>query len=171
MTGFLPCAVEHVEICRHPWRGFYIPHPTWMGRTTWFQKNQYASPGPYCCEDQELLLRTYATNCFHVLPEALLAYRIRSHAPWKKLLHTRGAWLRMQVRQFWKQRAIGLATLSVTAYLARVASDARHKIFSSPWPAKSGWGISCPPTDSERACWAKIIADIQQQAKNCRTKR
>ena len=59
LTGMLPCAATQEEISVKPWRGFYLPHPTWMGRIEWFRKYRYADPGPYFCEDQELLLRSH----------------------------------------------------------------------------------------------------------------
>lgn len=68
LIGSLPLAVQHSTICARPWQGFFMPHPTWMGRTEWFRRNPYAEPAPYCCEDQELLLRTYKSCCFAVLP-------------------------------------------------------------------------------------------------------
>jgi len=34
--GKLSVAQQHDEICRKPWSGFYMPHPTWMGKLEWF---------------------------------------------------------------------------------------------------------------------------------------
>lgn len=87
LNGFLPFAADHENLCRRPWAGFYIPHPTWMGPLAWFQKHGYASPAPYFCEDQELLLRTHRKSHFHAMEEALLAYQINPRPPEKAAPH------------------------------------------------------------------------------------
>jgi glycosyltransferase involved in cell wall biosynthesis len=78
IVGIMPSRLNHEDICRSPWNGFYLPHPTWMGRISWFRKFGYLEPGPYFCEDQELLLRSYRFSRFACLDECLLAYRVRS---------------------------------------------------------------------------------------------
>jgi|SRR5580704_1117980 glycosyltransferase involved in cell wall biosynthesis len=64
----------HEKICRQPWGGFHLGHPTWMGRTTWFRGHPYDSQAVRA-EDQVLLLRTYSTSRFACLPEILCGYR------------------------------------------------------------------------------------------------
>jgi glycosyltransferase involved in cell wall biosynthesis len=64
----------HEEICRTPWAGFYLPHPTWMGKTDWFRQILYRSQAVRM-EDQDLLLRTHRTSRFASLPEILVGYR------------------------------------------------------------------------------------------------
>ena len=125
IIGTLPRAESHEEISARPWVGFYMPHPTWMGRTEWFRKNRYASPGPYCCEDQELLLRTHKTSRFYVLPERLLAYRLRERFSWNKNWRTRKTLYGIQTR-FFAARMEYLNVLKATAmFLVRVGWDAR----------------------------------------------
>jgi glycosyltransferase involved in cell wall biosynthesis len=96
----LPIATTHLEICSQPWRGFYIPHPTWTGKIEWFKKHLYANPAPVLCEDQELLLRTYTSSNFYNLPLFLLAYRVRSKFKLRKSIKTRLSLCRMQLRYF-----------------------------------------------------------------------
>lgn len=96
ITGEMPFRADHSEICAAPWRGFYLVHPSWMGRTAWFRQHRYADPAPFYCEDQELLLRTYGQSRFAALPEALFAYRIRSVLPWVKLRRARRAFRQVQ---------------------------------------------------------------------------
>ncbi|MDZ4874009.1 MAG: putative glycosyltransferase EpsE [Chroococcidiopsis cubana SAG 39.79] len=79
--------VSHVEICSRPWAGFSLAHPTWMGRTEWFRKNQYRTRA-IRMEDYDLLLRTYNISCFACLPNILLGYRIESLSL-KKILTAR----------------------------------------------------------------------------------
>jgi len=63
----------HEEICRRPWAGFYLPHPTWMARTAWFRKHPYRAEARI--GDQDLMLCTYQSSRFASLPEILLGYR------------------------------------------------------------------------------------------------
>jgi glycosyltransferase involved in cell wall biosynthesis len=65
---------RHNDICRRPWAGFYLPHPTWMGKTAWFKQHLYR-PQAVRMEDQDLMLRTYQTSQFASLPEILVGYR------------------------------------------------------------------------------------------------
>lgn len=72
--GVLPTKLSHEEICRRPWLGFPMPHPTWMGRTEWFRRHPYdesARKG----QDQVLLYETYQNSKFAGLPNILLGYK------------------------------------------------------------------------------------------------
>ena len=75
VVGLYPTACDHEEICRRPWWGFPLAHPTWMGRRTWFVSHPYRE---WCirCEDQELLLRSFSHSKFAALEEVLLGYRM-----------------------------------------------------------------------------------------------
>lgn len=129
IVGELPFAETHDEICRHPWLGFYMAHPTWMARTSWFRRHHYASPAPYCCEDQELLLRARRTSRYHALGEPLLAYRVRSKVKFRKLFRTRAAWVAVQIRRFALERNIGDLLLASLAFAGRVVADGAREIF------------------------------------------
>ena len=75
VLGLYPTACEHDKICRRPWWGFPLAHPTWMGKRSWFSRHPYAdnlTKG----QDQELLLRSYHASRFAALPDILLGYRI-----------------------------------------------------------------------------------------------
>jgi hypothetical protein len=76
LVGSLPFSASHAEICRAPWRGFSLPHPTWMARAQWFRRYRYRIPEALRAEDQDLLLRAYPMSRFACLPEPLLAYRV-----------------------------------------------------------------------------------------------
>lgn len=73
VKGLFPTLPRHEDICRRPWAGFHLPHPTWMGRAAWFRKYRYGSW--YRAEDQDLLLRSFSESRFACLPEVLLGYR------------------------------------------------------------------------------------------------
>jgi glycosyltransferase involved in cell wall biosynthesis len=73
-VGIRPALETHEEICRRPGDGFYIGHPTWIGRTSWFRAHPYDAKAVRA-EDQVVLLRSYSTSCFACLPEILCGYR------------------------------------------------------------------------------------------------
>ena len=73
--GLYAKAFDHTEICRRPWWGFPLAHPTWMGKHEWFVRHQYRERHTRC-EDQELLLRTFDTSQFAALSDVLLGYRM-----------------------------------------------------------------------------------------------
>jgi glycosyltransferase involved in cell wall biosynthesis len=76
-TGGFISVQSHEEICRRPWAGFPMTHPTWMGRLEWFRTHQYR-PQAIRTEDTDLLLRTYDISRFAQLPEVMLGYRVDS---------------------------------------------------------------------------------------------
>lgn len=123
LLGPLPCDTTHDAICAKPWRGFYLPHPTWMGRIDWFRKHRYAKPGPYFCEDQELLLRSYRTSRFGAVDEILFGYRTRNRVNWQKLMKTRRSVLRVQVHHFLKTRQAYFLFMAMIVFCGRVLSD------------------------------------------------
>jgi glycosyltransferase involved in cell wall biosynthesis len=128
IVGEVPFAASHADICRRPWLAFYMAHPTWMGKIEWFRRHLYAQPGPYCCEDQELLLRAHQISEYGALAPPLLAYRVRSRVGLRKLLKTRQALVRVQVRQFARTHQYGYLLLSLGAFGLRVASDLLREI-------------------------------------------
>lgn len=75
VLGVYPSACTHEEICRRPWWGFPLAHPTWMGKQSWFAQNRY-DDGLTKGQDQDLLLRSYRTSRFAALPDILLGYRM-----------------------------------------------------------------------------------------------
>jgi glycosyltransferase involved in cell wall biosynthesis len=121
--GPRPGPLSHEQICSQPWKGFFFPHPTWMGHTEWFRTHRYASPGPFFCEDQELLLRSYAHSHFATVDEVLFAYRVRQHVNWKKQLKTRRTLFNVQWRYFTRLGPLHYALFSLAAFAGRIGSD------------------------------------------------
>ena len=169
INGFLPFAAEHEELCRRPWTGFYIPHPTWMGPLAWFKKHGYASPGPYFCEDQELLLRSHKESRFHVLAEPLLAYRMPGRWRWGKRLRTRTTLLQIQVAHFAARGQYLFAVLAVLATATRILRDliaaaglaGRPGVQKLEGPGEDGrflayWKSFIPGRDLGRGCGGQI---------------
>ncbi len=122
-TGLLPSALTHNEICAKPWRGFYLPHPTWMGKIEWFRKYRYAIPASYFCEDQELLTRSYCESKFFTIDEILFAYRIRANVDQRKLAKTRCAVLGVQLRHFSSSHQWHFLFFATVAFFGKLTSD------------------------------------------------
>jgi len=131
ITGILPSDFSHEKIIAKPWRGFYMPHPTWMGKATWFRRFRYSIPAPYLCEDQELLFRSYQHSRFASLARPLLAYRIRDKIVWRKQFRTRLTVFRVQWRHFVSTGQLGFALVSVLVLLGRLGMDLKKMIFGS----------------------------------------
>lgn len=158
LNGTLPSAIDHSAICQRPWQGFFMPHPSWMGRIEWFRHNPYSEPAPYCCEDQELLLRAHQNSSYYTLPQRLLAYRVRSHTPWQKLWRTRLAMLEMQRGYFISRGLWGSAALSTAMALARIGRDGWHELqYRLLPPAERRCGLMASPEEC-RDWEAKILA-------------
>ena len=122
IIGQLPFALNHQQICSKPWRGFYMPHPTWLGKIEWFRKYHYASPGPYFCEDQELLLRAYKKSQFACLEQVLLHYRVRHSTNLFKVIKTHLAVLKCQLSAFGRSE-INYKVLAIFVFILRVLRD------------------------------------------------
>lgn len=78
----------HEDICRQPWSGFYLAHPSWMGRTEWFRRNRY-DENAVKSQDYDLLLRTHRQSCFAALPDILIGYREKRRLEYRKILSSR----------------------------------------------------------------------------------
>ncbi len=113
----------HDEICAAPWRGFFLPHPTWMGRIEWFRRYRYRIPEIVRAEDQELLLRSYRASRFACLPEVLLGYR-QPGLPLNKVLTARKHLALAQWSVNLEQGHPGYAILGFLAYTLKAFADA-----------------------------------------------
>lgn len=144
ISGMLPFARIHDEICARPWRSIPLAHPSWTGRTSWFRHHRYADPAPYYCEDQELLLRSHRNSTFAALPDALLAYRMRGALPWTKLRRARRAFQDVQTA-YWRGRpdvramllALGMMRLSMD--ILQTLTGHASAIRRAPDSARTEW--------------------------------
>ena len=102
IVGTYPFYEKHSEICRRPWSGFYLPHPTWMGKVEWFRENRYCATATRM-EDQELLLRTYLHSRFYCLPDFLLGYR-QTHLPLERILSGRYHFVHLLLKRSIQER-------------------------------------------------------------------
>ena len=118
--GYFPLKETHAKICRHPWRGFDLAHPTWFGRIDWFKRFGYRDI--LRAEDQDLLLRSYRQSCFACIPEVLFAYRLGS-ASLGRRLQGRKALFSRQFSEFIEHRELGNLGLVSVAFVARIMMD------------------------------------------------
>ena len=121
--GVLPFALTHEDLLAKPWRGIRMPHPTWMGRLSWFRSNKYQIPPLFLSEDQELLLRASRSSCYATIDEILFAYRIRGNANQSKLKSTRLAIAKFQIRHFINHREYLNALKSTLACPLKILID------------------------------------------------
>ncbi|SEQ32042.1 Glycosyl transferase family 2 [Devosia sp. YR412] len=123
VLGEFPFHSTHASICARPWLGFYLAHPSWMGRTAWFRKHHYADPAPFRCEDQELLLRAHAESAYHCLDSVLMAYRLRDKVRLKTILRTRLALALVQLHYFGGRRDFVSLAAAIGATVLRMSKD------------------------------------------------
>ncbi len=164
-VGTMPLALAHEELCARPWRGFYLPHPTWFGRIDWFRRHRYAAPGPYCSEDQELMLRSYRDSRFASAPEIMFAYRVRNRIHWKKQFRTRKTLTGLQLRHFFVTRQYSFGMLALATFVARIGMDA-----SSALAQSFGWqgihryhAVVASPHELQR--WREVLNQIAMAEK------
>lgn len=155
LTGMLPCDSNRSLISAKPWRGFYLPHPTWMGRITWFRKYRYAVPGPYFCEDQELLLRSYDKSKFLVIAEPLFAYRVRELINWHKLIKTRLTVLKIQLKHFFSKGQLNFALMALLTFFVRASVDILKSVFSIAYPIVNVKG------EEMLLKWQKVLMSVE----------
>lgn len=122
VIGLLPHHENHEQIVAQPWRGFYMPHATWMGKTDWFRKYRYAVPESVRSDDQELLLRAYAMSRFHSLPDVLYGYRLGDYQL-KRTLLTRKALLRAHMKAFSRRGQSANLVKAVGAAFVKTSFD------------------------------------------------
>jgi glycosyltransferase involved in cell wall biosynthesis len=160
LVGIMPFALTHEAICAKPWLGFYLPHPTWLGRVEWFRRHRYASPAPYFCEDQELLLRSYSVSRFACTPDILFAYRVRIKINWTKSVRTRGTLLMFQLRCFLAARNYTSCALAVATTAVRIALDSLNALVQNFGSlGYSRYGVVAIEAD-ERRRWRMISTHL-----------
>jgi len=138
----------HASICKHPFAGFPICHPTYMGRLEWFRQYYYREEAVRW-EDQELLLRSYRYSRFANIPEVLLGYR-EERIDLKKILMARRFRINLLQQEYYRNRPC----LTVTGVLKELLFGMLDYI-----AVKSGLNYSLlrhrarPITIAERRKW------------------
>lgn len=113
--------LTHEEICRRPWAGFYLAHPTWLGRSAWFRQHCYRTDA-LRCEDQDLLLRTYESSRFAALPEIVLGYG-EKELSLKKIFDGRRSYLRSVIRESLRRRNYGIAAIATAEHSLKALAE------------------------------------------------
>jgi glycosyltransferase involved in cell wall biosynthesis len=159
ITGYLPCPVSHESICAKPWQGFCFAHPTWMGKKAWFLKFKYAIPGPFFCEDQELLLRSYCKSKFAATSEILFAYRVRERRNLLRVLKTRWTFFMIQMSHFMRAGQLSYVVLSGLTCLALVLRDMWWELRQKVLPPKRDLSFAL---NEEGLVWQKVLRETQK---------
>jgi glycosyltransferase involved in cell wall biosynthesis len=121
VLGTRAVPLTHDAICRRPRAGFYLAHPTWMGRAEWFRNHPYSTDAVRA-EDQDLLLRTWRDSRFAALPQVLLGYREESLCL-GKILRGRFSFLRSVVREEYSRGRAIHAMAAIGEQSAKAAVD------------------------------------------------
>ena len=121
-NGLFPYRLNHEALCAHPWNGFYLAHPSWMGHAGWFRRYRYHTPELVRSQDQELLLRAYPESRFAVLDEILLGYRM-GPTTLRNTLSQRRCLLDAQIAQFAQRRQWRNLLLAVLATGLKLPRD------------------------------------------------
>lgn len=120
-TGLFPYRLNHEALCAHPWNGFYLAHPSWMGRASWFHRYRYQTPELLRSQDQELLLRAYPDSRYATVDAILLGYRM-GPVTLRNTMSQRRCLFAAQIAQFSRRHQWGnlaLATLAMGLKLPR----------------------------------------------------
>lgn len=157
-TGLMPFEISHEEICARPWLGFYFPHPTWMGKIGWFCNNRYKIPGPFCCEDYELLLRSYSYSRLVTLDDILFAYRFRDNENWQKLARTRYTVFCVQLQHFIKLKQWKFLLSVMLVFIGKLSNSFLKKIPRNPFRLGKVF-IS----DAEQLKWNKVFDSLKNR--------
>ena len=120
-VGVFPSRATHEEICARPYSGFYLPHPSWIGKREWFKRWRY-DPACRKAQDQDLLLRAYSTSRFAALPELLVGYRQDALAIRKSVLG-RYYFSRAIFRVAHRDRDLVRGVVAIAAQAAKLGFD------------------------------------------------
>lgn len=111
----------HKEICSHPWAGFPLAHPTWIGPAEFFRKFSYRDHVGKV-EDQELLFRARHGARFACCPEVLLGYR-EDRLRLSRMLNARLQYMKMLIGASVARRNPVLAARGVFSQAVRATAD------------------------------------------------
>jgi glycosyltransferase involved in cell wall biosynthesis len=162
LIGMLPFRSTHEKICAQVWRGFDLPHPTWMGRAAWFRRFRYRVPEVIRAEDQDLLLRAYSSSRFACHPEPLLAYRVASVSlpnVFKARMSLAGA----LVREHARAGRYHYAALGAVISAVRPIADAMRVLAALPLPSHRN--ISPVIEPSVRSAWSELWSQTEKCAR------
>jgi len=160
-VAVFPYRGTHDQICAHPWNGFYLPHPTWMGRIDWFRRFRYRVPEIVRAEDQDLLLRTFESSTFACLPDILIGYRVETTAL-RQLIRARLNLARAEFTVNLGAGRPGYAVLGGMTFLAKALFDALGYAMGSTTTLRYRKG-AIPASVASR--WREVWQSVHDAAK------
>lgn len=155
LTGVIEVAQSHEAIGRRPWKGFYFPHPAWMGKKSWFSAHRYV-PTADGAEDQLLLYASFDTSRFAGLREVLLAYREDSRSFRKMYKRRLVFWRAIGKDALARRKFMDAALLSILQPL-RIAGD----FLNIGLGVKSARNTLSPVDVQTASTWANIWRGIR----------
>jgi glycosyltransferase involved in cell wall biosynthesis len=165
VLGTRPIYLGHTEICRRPWLGFPLAHPTWTGRTEWFRAYRYRTAAVRA-EDHELLLRSYRTSQFVCLPEILLGYQ-ESTLSLKKILRGRYSFAKAAFEEFARRGEILTAMRGVLGQVARGCVDTFAITTGLDYRILRHRARPATPEIVRR--WQSVFAELEESGAQCQT--
>jgi glycosyltransferase involved in cell wall biosynthesis len=158
-TGLSPHRSSHEALCAQPWNGFYLVHPSWMGRAEWFRRYRYQTPELVRAQDQELLLRAYPESRFAVLEDILLGYRM-GPTTLAKTLSARRCLLAAQVERFTQRREWRNLSLALLATGVKLPRDLLFATAAGRrWRDRRGGDV---PPETVKA-WTELLGSLSRR--------
>ena len=153
-AGVYDVRTTHEAICARPLSGFYLAHPTWMGRIEWFRKWRY---DPICrkAQDQDLLLRAWRSSRYAALPEPLVGYR-------QDALSLRKSWLgryyfsRAILRVTSREGRLPVGVAAVAAQVVKLTADTLAMGTGLARTLLKHRALAAPSAEAER--WRRVWA-------------
>ena len=150
---------RHSDICKKPWAGFPMAHPTFMGSIQWFKKFKY-NENLLKAQDQDLLARAYMSSSFSNVQEVLLAYR-DDGSNLKKTIATRRYLIRALIAEYSRQNNISLVIKSVLTQYSKMAVDiVLNSLGVTDWLSKRR---SVAVTDDDLSVWRQVRSLIEKK--------
>lgn len=162
VRGVRPFRASHADICKQPWAGFHLPHPTWMGKIAWFKRYRYGVD-VFRAEDQDLLLRTFEDSTFSCLPVVLLGYRegtlsIRKAAP------ARFSFSKSLIRESVRRGRYWFVIVGPLAQAGKILVDVLAAVLGlSRFVLRRR---ALPASEAEVSEWGKVVAALQLGSPN-----
>lgn len=156
IEGVLDVESLHDDLQTRQWQGFRIPHPSWMGRATWFRNYRY-DPSMRRAQDQELLLRAVGSSRYACIPEILIGYRQERASLSKRLVGrtylTRALIIHAKrVHEYVRIPRIIAEQIAKGSFDILTALPVVNRIIRHP--------AGRPETSEERARWSEITHDV-----------
>lgn len=158
IIGLYPVAQRHEDICRRPWWGFPLAHPTWMGKRVWFARHPYHQEVRKG-QDQELLLRAWQTSRFATLSDCLLGYRMDKVSSAKSIVG-RAHYCRTLFSQAHDLGSVELLIRGICVHgLGLIRDMALELIPISGSRIRQSLGVADPPIVEE---WNKVWGKLRE---------